>query len=121
MGLIGLLSLSIDGWFYFVIFHRPPLWENSLVIGLQKVRVTFKLALFVPILFSYTVAPFSFETNYFSQTLKPKGNVKRSVLCKEEWQILLSTTLLFLNRRHLLYWTYFMSRQVNLLLIFGVE
>lgn len=38
--------------------------RGSLFTELQKVKVTFKLVPFVPILFSYTVAPFNFETSY---------------------------------------------------------
>lgn len=62
-GLIGLLSLNFDScYYYFVIFCRSKFRENSLFIEMQK--VTFKLVPFIPILFSYTVAPFIFETNY---------------------------------------------------------
>lgn len=69
-------ALDGDGWFCIVIFHGPTLSLDCK----ETVSETFKLVLFVPILLSYNVAPFSFEANYFSQKV-----TKRSVLCREEW------------------------------------
>lgn len=104
--LIGLLSLNFDSWYYyFVIFHRPKLRENSHFTELQK--ATFKLVPFVPILFSYTVPPFQLWSKLLILTRPSNQMVTKKVSCVSGRMINASeqNSMLFYNLNHLLHWT----------------